>query len=218
MLKRKSVLLIGLGKFGMHIAKYLHEIGHEVLAVDLREEPVNEVAEFVTDAQIGDACSVEFLRTLDVADYDVCIVAIGENYQSSVEATYLLKQLGAYHIVTLARGDTQAEILRRNGADQVVFPERQLAKWLAVCYSSEHILDYIDLNASCAIFEVKVPEDWVGKSIGKLDIRRKYDVNIVAIKENGEITAAVKPDTILTASKTLLVLGEFRSLQKCFDL
>ena len=218
MLKKKSILLIGLGKFGTHIAMYLHRIGHDVMAIDREEEPVNAVAEFVTDAQIGDATNEEFLRTLDVDEFDVCIVAIGENYQSSVETTYMLKQLGAHSIVTLARGDTQAEILRRSGADQVVFPERQLAKWLSVCYSSEHILDYIDLDADCSIFEVKVPKDWVGRSIAQIDIRKKYAVNIIAIKSGGTISAAVRPETVLTEDVTLLVLGEFRALQRCFDL
>lgn len=218
MMKTKSVLLIGLGRFGKYIAMKLHELGHEVMAVDDNEERVNDAMPFVTNAQIGDSTNEAFLKTLGVKNYDVCIVTIGGDFQSSLETTCLLKELGAVKVVSRAERDVQAKFLLRNGADEIVYPEKQLAVWTAIRYSSDHILDYIELNGSCSIFEVSVPDSWVGKTIVQIDIRRKFNVNIIAVKENEKINAAVTPDMVLTKNKTLLVLGEYKALKKCFDI
>ena len=142
----KSILLIGLGRFGRHIAQELNELGHQVMAVDSNEDRVNAVLSYVTNAQIGDSTSEYFLRSLGVGNFDVCIVTIGGNFQSSLETTSLLKELGAKLVVSRAERDVQAKFLLRNGADEVVYPEKQLAKWAAIRYSSEHILDYIELQ------------------------------------------------------------------------
>lgn len=217
-MKAKSVLLIGLGRFGKYIAMKLHELGHEVMAVDDNEERVNDAMPFVTNAQIGDSTNEAFLKTLGVKNYDVCIVTIGGNFQSSLETTCLLKELGAVKVVSRAERDVQAKFLLRNGADEIVYPEKQLAVWTAIRYSSDHILDYIELNESCSIFEVSVPDAWVGKTIIQIDIRRKFNVNIIAVKENEKINAAVTPDMVLTKNVTLLVLGEYKALKKCFDI
>lgn len=217
-MKKKSVLLIGLGRFGKHIAIKLNELGHEIMAVDHNEERVNDVMNIVTDAQIGDSTNEAFLNTLGVDNYDLCIVTIGDNFQSSLETTCLLKELGAKMVISRAERDGQAKFLLRNGADEIVYPEKQLASWMAIRFSADHILDYIELDSSCSIFEVSVPKNWLGKSIMQVDIRKKYNVNIIAIKENGKIDATVSPNTILTESKTLLVIGEQKALQKCFDI
>lgn len=137
----KSILLIGLGRFGRHIAYQLNELRHQVLAVDNNEQRVNDVLSFVTSSQIGDSTDEAFLSTLGVRNFDVCIVAIGEDFQSSLETTSLLKELGAQFVVSRAERDVQAKFLLRNGADEVLYPEKQLAKWAAIRYSSEHILD-----------------------------------------------------------------------------
>ncbi|MBQ2987104.1 MAG: TrkA family potassium uptake protein [Tyzzerella sp.] len=214
----KSILLIGLGRFGKHIALNLNQLGHEVMAVDHREERINEILPFVTNAQIGDSTNMEFLESLGIRNFDVCIVAIGNNFQSSLETTSNLKELGAKLVVSRAARDVQAKFLLRNGADEVVYPEKQLAKWTAIRYASNHIRDYVELDELHAIFEVTIPKAWLGMTIGQIDIRKKYNINIMALKENGKMNVAITPDTVLTENKTMLVLGEYRALQKCFHI
>ena len=214
----KNVLLIGLGRFGRHIAIHLDSLGHQVMAVDINEERINKVLPYVTNAQIGDSTNAEFLDSLGIGNFDVCIVTIGSNFQNSLETTSLLKEMGAKFVVSRAERDVQAKFLLRNGADKVVDPEKQMAKWTAIRYTADHILDYIELDDKHAIFEVEVPREWVGKSVGQLDIRKKYDINILAIKENGSLSASVSPETHLAEGSTLLVIGEYKALQKCFRI
>ncbi len=214
----KSILLIGVGRFGKHIAIKLNELGHEVMAIDLDENRINEILPYVVEAQIGNSTNFEFLRSLGVSNYDVCIVAISSDFQSSLETTSLLKELGAKMVVSRAERDVQAKFLLRNGADEVVYPERQVAEWAAIRYSADHIMDYIELDDKYAIFEVPVPENWVGKSIGQIDIRKKYSINILGIKYNDKMNIVIAPDIILTREMSLLVMGEYKTLQKCFDI
>lgn len=214
----KSILLIGLGRFGSHIAEKLNELQQEVMAIDKVEENVNAVLPFVSGAQIGDSSNAEFMSSLGVSDYDVCIVAIGGDFQSSLETTSILKELGAKFVVSRAETDRQAKLLSKIGADEIVYPERQLANWTAIRYGSEHIFDYIELDGEYSIFEVAVPSQWVGKTVGETDIRKKYSINILGTKENGVMNPLVSPDTVLTKEKTLLVLGKDRDLQRCFKL
>ena len=214
----KNILLIGLGRFGRHIALQLNKLGHEVMAVDINEERVNESLPIVTNAQIGDSTNTEFLRSLGIGNFDVCIVTIGGNFQNSLETTSLLKELGAKLVVSRAERDVQEKFLLRNGADEVIYPEKQVANWAAIRYTADHIRDYIEVGEAHAIFEVEVPKGWIGKTVGELDIRRKYSINIMATKENGKINMAVSPDTVLTDNITLLVLGAYKELQKCFRI
>ena len=214
----KNILLIGLGRFGRHIALQLNKLGHEVMAVDINEERVNEILPIVTNAQIGDSTNTEFLKSLGIGNFDVCIVTIGGNFQNSLETTSLLKELGAKLVVSRAERDVQEKFLLRNGADEVVYPEKQVANWAAIRYTADHIRDYIEVDDAHAIFEVEVPEEWIGKTVGELDIRRKYSINIMATKENGKINMAVSPETVLTDNITLLVLGAYKELQKCFRI
>ena len=214
----KSILLIGLGRFGRHIAMKLDELHHQVMAVDKEEQRVEAVLPFVTSAQIGDATNEDFLCSLGVRNFDVCIVAIGDNFQNSLETTSLLKEFGAKMVVSRAARDVHAKFLLRNGADEVVYPERQLADWTAIRYSADHILDYIELDEEHAIFEISVPNGWVGKTIGQLDIRKKYNINIMALKHNGVMNLRISPDTYLPKDDTMLVLGDIKSIQKCFHI
>ena len=214
----KAILLIGLGRFGRHIAEELNKLGHEVMAVDENEERVNAVLSIVTNAQIGDSTNAEFLEALGVRNFDVCIVAISGNFQSSLETTSLLKELGAKMVVSRAERDVQAKFLLRNGADAVAYPEKQLAKWVAIRYTANHIFSYIELDEQHAIIEVAVPEDWQGRSIGELDIRRKYGVNILGVKRENKTDVNISPETVLDADMTLLVLGENQKLKKHFRL
>lgn len=214
----KNVLLIGLGRFGKHMAMDLNRLDHQVMAVDLNEDRINDILPFVTNAQIGDSTNEDFIRSLGVNNYDLCIVAIGNNFQSSLETTSLLKELGAKRVVSRAERDVQAKFLLRNGADEVVYPEKQVAKWTAIRYTADHILDYIEVDDSHGIFEVDVPPAWIGKSVGELDIRRKFDINIIALRRGGKTEFSVSPDMTLDDECTLLVMGELRALQKCFRI
>ena len=190
----KTVLLIGLGRFGRHLAMQLNELGHQVMAVDRDEERVNECMPFVTNAQIGDSTRVDFLRSLGVSNYDVCYVTISGNFQNSLETTSLLKELGAKYVVSRAE------------------------RWAAIRYTANHIFSYIELDEQHAIIEVAVPEDWQGRSIGELDIRRKYGVNILGVKRENKTDVNISPETVLDADMTLLVLGENQKLKKHFRL
>ena len=214
----KSILLIGIGRFGKHIAMDLHRLNHQVMVVDDNEERINELLPYVTNAQIGDSTNRDFLESLGVNNFDVCFVAIGKDFQSSLETTCTLKELGAKLVVSRAASDVHAKFLLRNGADEVIYPEKQIAKWAAIRYSADHILDYIELDESHAIFEVSVPIAWVGRSILQLDVRRKYNINIMGIKQGGRMNVSISPDTVLTEDITLMVLGEYKALQKCFHI
>ena len=214
----KSILLIGLGRFGRSVAEKLNELHHQVMAVDKSEERVNEVLPIVTDAQIGDATSETFLRTLGVDNYDVCFVAIGEDFQSSLETTSLLKELGAKKVVSRASREVHKKFLLRNGADEVVYPEGQLAAWTAIRHTTDHVLDYIALDSEYAIYDLSVPFEWYGKTVGVLDIRKKYSLNLLAVRENGKPSMAVTSDTMLQENQTILVLGKWKDIQKCFRI
>ena len=214
----KSILLIGVNRFGSLLTQEFHAQGHQIMAVDKNEERINNILPLVTDAKIGDSTNEAFLRSLGVDGYDVCIVTIGGDFQSSLETTSLLKELGGKLVISRADRDVQAKFLLRNGADEVINPEKQIAQWAAIRYASDHILDYIKLNDDHAIFEVPIPREWTGKTIGQIDIRKRYGINIMAVKENGKMNLSVTPDTVLNGSKTMLVLGERRSIQKCFRI
>ena len=214
----KNILLIGTGHFGRHIAVQLSQLGHQVMAVDTNEERISDVLPYVTNAQIGDSTNAEFLRSLGIGNFDVCIVTISGNFQNSLETTSLLKELGAKCVVSRAERDVQAKFLLRNGADHVIYPEKQVAEWAAIRYSADHIFDYIEIDEQHAIFEVQVPEAWIGKSVGELNVRRKFGINILGIKRAGETDVSVTPDTILSDDITILALGEYKALHKCFRI
>ena len=212
----KTVLLIGLGRFGMTIAEKLNEMRCEVMAVDRDETRVNQVLPLVTDAQIGDATQEKFLRSLGVGQYDVCFVAIGEDFQSSLEITSLLKDLGAKKVVSRACREVHEKFLLRNGADAVVFPEKQVAAWAAVRHTADHVLDFIDLEGDYGIYEVQVPADWLGRSVGELDVRRSWSVNIIAVQEPGKPSFPAAYDTVFSPGQSILVLGKLKDVQRCF--
>ena len=214
----KSVLLIGLGRYGRHIAMKLDELHHQVMAVDIEEKRVNAVLPYVTNAQIGDSTDEEFIESLGVRNFDLCIVAIGDNFQSSLETTSLLKELGASKVVARAARDVHAKFLLKNGADEVVYPEKQLAAWTAIRYSADHILDYVELDSEHAIFELTIPMKWIGKTVGQLDIRNKHNINIMAFKHGGKMDMNIKSTTKVPEHSTMLVLGNVKNIQKCFHI
>ncbi len=214
----KSVLIIGMGRFGRHIAKKLNDLDHQVMAVDKNEDRVNDALSFVTNGQIGDATNEEFLSSLGVDNYDACIVAIGDNFQCSLEATSLLKEMGAKKVIARASTGIQEKFLLRNGADEVVYPEKQLGDWTAIRCTSDHILEYVDLGNDYAIFEIAVPQEWDGKTVLSVDVRKKYSINILGIRKNGVLNMNVTADTVFDAESMLLVLGQERAVHKCFRI
>jgi trk system potassium uptake protein TrkA len=214
----KSVLLIGLGRFGRHIAMNLYYLNHQVMAVDLKEEQVNAVLPFVTNALIGDSTNEEFLSSLGIRNFDTCIVTIGDSFQSSLETTSLLKEMGAKKVISRASTGIHEKFLLRNGADEVVYPEKQLAAWMAVRCTSEHIRDYIELEGDYSVFELDIPDTWIDKTILQLDIRRKYGINILGIRTNGSLDMQITPSTLMIRGSSILVLGTQKAVQKCFHI
>ena len=213
----KTVLIIGVGKFGSTIAKRMKELDCEIMAVDICEEHINEILPYVTNAKIGDSTNEEFLRSLGIRNYDICIVALGGLFQCSLETTSLLSELGAKKVISRATNDVQMKFLLRNGADEVVYPEKQMALRIATKYASDSILDFINLDNSHSIYELKIPKDWYGKSLSQLDIRKKYKVNILTIKRNSEVFIPAH-DTQMQAEDIAFVIGEERNIQKCFKI
>ena len=167
--------------------------------------------------KIGDSTNEEFLRSLGVRDYDVCIVALGGLFQSSLETTSLLKELGAKKVISRATNDVQMKFLLRNGADEVVYPEKQMALRIATRYASDSILDFIHLDNNYSIYEMKVPKDWFGKTLSQIDIRKKYKVNVLTIKR-GKNVFIPAPDTEIKSGDVAFVIGELRDIQKCFKI
>ena len=203
---------------GAELAMQMYEYGHEVLAVDRNEDKVNEIMPYVTDAQIGDATKESLLRSLGVSNFDVCFVAIEDNFQSSLETTSLLKELGAKLVISKASREVQAKFLLRNGADEVINTEQQIAKWAVLRYTVDHILDYNKLDDEHAMFELEVPSDWAGRNVEELQLRRKYGINILGIKTNGRINFNVAPDTVMSSGSTVLLLGEEAVVRKLFKV
>ena len=193
----KSVLLIGAGRFGKHIAIKLNELGHEVMVVDHDEERVESIMPYVTSGQIGDSTNPDFIDSLGVNNFDVCIVGIGNDFQSSLETTALLKEMGAPLVISRASRDVHAKFLLRNGADEVIYPEKQIATWAAIRYSADHILDYIELDEEHSIIEVEPLKSWIGKTVGEIDIRKKHNINIMALKKDGVLSPILKKSDIL---------------------
>lgn len=214
----KSILLIGLGRFGRHIAMKLYDMGHEILAIDQDEERVNSALSFVTSAQIGDSTNEDFLASLGIRNFDACIVTIGDSFQNSLETASLLKEFGAQKVIARAATGVQEKFLLRNGADEVVYPEKQLATWTAIRCACDHVLDYIELDHEYAIFELDIPDEWVGKTIVQLDIRKKFGINILGVKENGKWNMNITADTVLCENRSILVLGHEKLIQKCFHI
>lgn len=214
----KSILVVGLGRFGRHVCRKLNELNAEVMAVDSKESRVNAVLEYVDKAQIGNAASRNFIRSLGVSDFDVCFVCIGDDFQNSLEVTSLLKEEGAKWVVSRAARDVHAKFLSRNGADDVIYPERQIAEWTAVQYSSDIIRDFVDLDDNNAIVEVIIPNAWIGKTVQDVNVRERYGINLLAFKEGKNYNSTIGPNTVFKSGKTLLVMGKPDDIFKCFKV
>lgn len=210
----KSILLIGLGRFGMCMAQKLHELKHQVLAIDISEERIDAALPYVTSAQIGDCTNEQFISSLGVRNFDLCVVAIGDNFQNSLETTSLLKDLGAKFVLSRANRDIHAKFLLRNGADSIVYPEKEMAVRSAVKYSSDHIFDYIELTPEHSIYEIPVPDGWQGRTIVEIGVRNKYHITILAVKLGSDLRPLPGADYRFQGNEALVILGANKDIQR----
>ncbi len=203
----KSVLLIGMSKFGQTLGQKLLNIGTEVMIVDKDEEKINQLAPKYTDALITNCMNEDNLKALDIPSFDACVVAIGDDFQSSLEITSILKDLGAKHVVSKANTEIQRKFLLKNGADEVVYPDRDIAEKLAVKLNSSKVYDYIELNNEYSIFEIAVPPKWAGKKIVEVNPRKKYGINILTIKKENDFVSSPNADYVFETGDHMLVFG-----------
>ncbi len=211
----KNILIIGLGRFGKHLAEKFIELGDEVMVIDRDEEAVQEIMNTVTYAQVGDCMKEEVLRSLGVNNFDTCFVCMGEDFQSSLEITDLLKTLGAKYVVSKAGRDIHAKFLLKNGADEVIYPEKDMALKTAVKFSSNHLVDYFEISKDVAVYEIHVPENWVGKTIIGLDVRGKYHMNILAVRDtNGDLDAQPLPTHTFRQGERIIVLSDHDNIKR----
>lgn len=209
----KSYVVVGLGRFGMEVARRLCEFGCEVLAMDTNTELVQQIAPDVTHAVVGDAQDKEVLRALGVRNFDCAIIAIGDDLAASVLATMNMQELGVPKIVCKAHSETHRQVLLKLGAHQVVIPEKENAVRLAKSLSSRNVLDYIELSNDYGIIEVPAPKSWIGKTLRQLNVRAKLGVNIIAAKRNGEILVSPPADHEIKAGDIMVVLGDTQALK-----
>ncbi len=210
----KSILIIGMGKFGKFLAQKFTDLGNHVMAMDIDEEKVGEVAPYVTSARIGDATKESVLESIGIDNFDLCVVAIRENFQSSLQATSLLREGGARHVVSCASTEIQEKFLLRNGADEVVFAEKQVAERTAVLYSANNMFDYIELTPDYAIYEIPTPKGWAGRTIRDKEVRSKYNINILAVKKDGKLTPLPSAEHVFDDSERLMVMCRKSDINK----
>ena len=213
----KSVLILGSGEFGSTIAKRMSELKCDVLVIDSDEERINEIIPYVTNAMIGDCTSRDLLESIGVSEFDICVVAVGGLFQTSLEATCTLKELGAKFVMARATNDVQMKFLKMVGADEIAYPEKQTAIRFATRYASDMILDFISLDNTYSIYEMRIPGAWVGRTLAQLDIRKKFDLNIITVKR-GDHVFIPKPETQFGATDVAFIIGNIKDLQKCFKL
>lgn len=203
----KSVLIIGMGRFGHHLCQKFVELENEVMIIDTKEEALEDMLPFVTSAKIADCTNEEVLKSIGVGNFDVCFVCIGTNFQSSLEITSLLKENGARRVVSKAARDIQAKFLLRNGADEVIYPDRDIAQKVATRYSANHVFDYIELNDEYGIYEIPVMEEWVGRSIVDVNFRTRYKMSILGFKREKETQLLPLADHVFEKNEHLMVIG-----------
>ena len=211
----KNILVIGAGRFGSFATIKLHDLGHQIMVIDQDEARINRLMPYASDARIGDSTDESFMKTLGIPSYDLCIVSIGDDFLSSLQTTFTVKELGAKKVVARATSSRQEKFLLRNGADAVVFPERELGYWTAIRYSSDHITDYIELSDGYSIFEIEVPDAWDSRKVGELNIRKRYNLNVLGVKEK-TLNMNITNETILHRGQKMLVLGRYEDLRKIF--
>ena len=214
MMKKKSFAVLGLGRFGTSVANALADMGFDVLAVDSDEEHISQLSESVTHAITGDVTNENLLRSIGIRNFDVAIVAIGDDIQNSILTTILLKEAGVPYIVSKAQNDLHARVLEKVGADRVVFPEKDMGIRVAHNLSKTNVLDFIELSKDDSIMEIIPPQKWIGKSLKDARVREEYGISVIAIKKGASILVAPKPDYVICSGDLLVIIGSNRDIQK----
>lgn len=209
----KSYVVVGLGRFGYETARQLSQLGCEVLAIDLKSELIQQIANDVTHAVVGDCCDKEVLKALGVGNFDCAIVAIGDDLAASVLATMNMKELGVPYLVCKAHDDTHRNVLKKLGADRVVIPEKENASRLARSLASVNLLDYIELSEDYGIVEIPAPGSWVGKNLRELNVRAQLGLNILAVRRNGEMDVSPAADFAFDSGDIIVMLGNTKALE-----
>lgn len=212
--KDRQFVVLGLGRFGKSIAEELYKNGYEVLAVDRDPEVVQEVSSAVTHVVEADVTDEDVLRSLGIRNFDVAIIAIGDDVQSSIMATIIVKEMGVPYVLAKALNSLHARVLEKVGADRVVFPEKEMGTRIANHLISGHIMDYIDLSNEYSLAEMILPEEWEGKTLQELDLRSAYDVNVIAIRRGSRVDISPASDIVLRKNDLLVVIGQNDSLRK----
>lgn len=210
----KSVLVIGMGRFGRHLAHRMQDLGNDVMVVDLHEDNITPYITTFTDSQIGDCTKDSVVKALGVENFDICFVTIGEDFQASLVITSHLKNCGAKMVVAKANQDIQADLLYKIGADEVIYPEREMAEKVAVRYTAKNIFDYVPLTAEYSIYEIPILPQWVGKTIMELNVRRKYRINIIAVKNESVMSPMPGPDYTFRENDHMVVMGKAEDVFK----
>lgn len=208
----KSILIIGMGRFGRHLCKNMAKLGNDIMIVDEKEENLEEMLPYVVSAKIGDCTNEAVLRSLGIDNFDICFICIGTNFQSSLEITSLVKELGGKHVVSKANRDIHAKFLLRNGADEVIYPDRDIAEKLAVRYSANHVFDYIELTDEFAIYEIPPLKEWVGKTLRDSELRQKYHISVLAVKQDGKADLMPHADYVIRDTEHLMVIGKRKDI------
>ena len=210
----KSILIIGMGRFGAHLCMDLSKLDNEIMIVDQEEEKLEDLLPYVTSAKIGDCTNEKVLKSLGVSNFDICFVCIGSNFQSSLEITSLLKELGAAYVVSKANRDIHAKFLLRNGADEVIYPDRDIAEKVAVRFSANQVFDYVELGSGYSIYEIAPLPEWIGKTIKEVNVRVRYNINILGIKNNDQMSLMPGADYVFCADEHLIIVGHQADIAK----
>ncbi|MBQ6947218.1 MAG: TrkA family potassium uptake protein [Clostridia bacterium] len=210
----KSVLIIGMGRTGRHLALKLEELGNDVMVIDVDRAKIEAVSDRLSNAQIGDCTNEVVLKALGVKNFDLCFVTIGENFEASLVITSLLKKMGASHVIAKSKLDIQAELLLKIGADEIIYPEKDVAESLAVRYSADNIFDYVELTGEYSIYEIPVVREWVGHSLIELDIRKKHGINVIAVKNRTLLDPVPAADYRFRADDHIMVIGKSKDVFK----
>ncbi len=216
-MKKKQFVVIGLGRFGTSVAETLYALGNDVLAVDIDEEVVQNIADKVTHAVQVDANDENSLRALGIGNFDVAIISIGADIQANILSTLLVKEMNVKHIITKANNPLHAKVLYKIGANRVIFPERDMGIRVAHNLCSSSILDYIELSPDFSIAELVTPKEWEGNSLKELNLRSKYGINVVAIKRDNSIDVSLSADEIIQEGDIIVAIGgtaEINSIER----
>ena len=210
----KTILIIGTGKFGHHLCNKLVAMKNEVMIVDNNEDRIRDLFTQVTSARVGDCTNPDVLKSLGVSNFDIVIVCIAENFQNSLEVTSLVKELGGKYVISTASRDIQAKFLLKNGADEVIYPDRDIAYNLAMKCSADHVFDFVELTDEYSIYEVPIMKEWVGKTIREINVRANYDVNIIGIVSCGKTIIMPSADYSFVSGDHIKIISDQSSLKK----